>query len=249
MSRAPDTVAEKGALMSTGEAREAQAPREERETPEVVDAIRRCQQGDIAGLGALAARFQAPAVRLAYLLTGDPELADDVAQDSFLLAYRGIRRFRLGEPFAPWFYRIVTNTARQQLRYARRRREISLDSLLPNDTQIRQRDSSASAALASQSGAAEQADPAARAERAEAHDALVAILETLPHKQREAVVLRYYLGYSDQQIATMLGRRVGTVQQRLHAGRASLRQAIRQRAPWLLSALSTQSASEQREVF
>src|SRR5262245_19325479 len=97
------------------------------------DAIRRCQQGDIAGLGPLVACYQNPGVRLAYLLTGDHELADDIVQDSFLLAYRGIQRFRLGEPFAPWFYRIVTNTARQQRRYARHRREVSLSALSPED--------------------------------------------------------------------------------------------------------------------
>jgi RNA polymerase sigma-70 factor (ECF subfamily) len=197
------------------------------------DAIRRCQRGDIAGLGPLVACYQVPGVRLAYLLTGDHELAGDVVQDSFLLAYRGIRRFRLGEPFAPWFYRIVTNTARQQLRYARHRREVSLDALSPEDAAERQFE-----AMAEPSNA-ERTDPAEHAEWAEARTALLAALDTLPHKQREAVVLRYYFGYPDRQIADILGCRLGTVQQRLHAGRASLQQAIRRRYPWLLGSLST----------
>ncbi|MGH2504364.1 MAG: RNA polymerase sigma factor [Ktedonobacterales bacterium] len=206
--------------------------REEREED---DAIRRCQQGEIAGLGALVARYQIPAVRLAYLLTGDHALADDVAQESFLLAYRGIKRFRLGEPFAPWFFRIVTNTARQQLRSARRRREISLDALTPDESGERR------LGVAPDTARASHADPAEQAERTEAGAALLTLLESLPHKQREAVALRYYLGYSDQQIARILGCRLGTVQQRLHAGRASLQQAVRRRYPWLLSALSTLS--------
>ncbi|HEY7849789.1 MAG TPA: RNA polymerase sigma factor [Ktedonobacterales bacterium] len=205
---------------------------------EDIDAIRRCQQGDIAALGSLVACYQAPCVRLAYLLTGDHELADDITQDSFLLAYRGIKRFRLGEPFAPWFYRIVTNTARQQLRHARSRREISLDRLAPDDPAERQLGMQAASAHAY------GADPAQHAESAEARAALLAVLATLPHKQREAVVLRYYFGYPDQQIASILGCRLGTVQQRLHAGRASLQQAIRRRYPWLISSLSTLSPSE-----
>jgi len=203
-----------------------------------VDAIRRCQQGDIAGLGPLVACYQVPGVRLAYLLTGDRELADDIVQDSFLLAYRGIKRFRLGEPFAPWFYRIVTNSARQQRRYARHRREVSLEMLAPEDA-VEQR-----LLATEQSADAESADPAVHAEWAEARAALLSALATLPHRQREAVVLRYYFDYSDQQIAGILDCRVGTVHQRLHAGRASLQQAIRLRSSWLLSSLSSLSTSE-----
>ena len=218
--------------------REARGEREEREQRDEVEAIRRCQAGDMAALGALVTRYQAPAVRLAYLLTGDHPLSDDIVQDSFLLAYRGIKRFRVGQPFAPWFYRIVLNCARQQMRHARRRREISLDALAPDDSttqplgMLGQR---GMGALASRSG---QDDPAERAEAAESHAALLAALDTLPRKQREAVALRYFLGFSDQQIAATLNCRLGTVQQRLHAGRASLQAAIRRQAPWLLGALS-----------
>lgn len=202
------------------------------------DAIRRCQQGDIAGLSSLVARYQTPSVRLAYLLTGEADLANDIVQDSFLLAYRGIKRFRLGEPFAPWFYRIVTNAARQQQRRARHRREVSLNTFMPDDSGAQPIGGSLDTPADSRT------DPVARAEAGEARDALLAALNTLPHKQREAVVLRYYFGYTDPQIATILKCRLGTVQQRLHAGRASLQQAIRRRSPWLLSSLSTLSAHE-----
>ena len=205
------------------------------------DAIRRCQCGEIAGMGALVARYQVPAVRLAYLLTGDHDLANDIAQESFLLAYRGIKRFRLGAPFAPWFFRIVTNTARQQQRFARRRREISLDALAPDDSATHALGAAAEVARAT------HADPAEQAEGAEAQATLLRLLDGLPQKQREAMALRYYMGYTDQQIAHLLGCRLGTVQQRLHAGRASLRQAILSRSPWLLSSLSTRSTDEHQD--
>lgn len=207
-----------------------------------VDAIRRCQQGDIAGLGPLVAHYQVPGIRLAYLLAGDHELANDIVQDSFLLAYRGIGRFRLGDPFAPWFYRIVTNTARQQRRYARHRREISLDMLSSEDMADQPFGKTASPSHT------DNADPAEHAEWTEARTALLAALDTLPHKQREAVVLRYYFGYPDRQIASILGCRLGTVQQRLHAGRASLQRAIRNRYPWLLSSLTTLPTGESWEA-
>lgn len=221
--------------MTNGDAHQDHQAREE------IDAIRRCQHGDITALGSLVACYQIPGVRLAYLLTGDHEQAQDIVQDSFLLAYRGIKRFRLGDSFAPWFYRIVTNTARQQMRISRRRREVSLDTLTPEETTEQRLGTRADFALAAR---AASADPATRAEAAEAQVALVAALATLPHKQREAVVLRYYIGYPDQQIATLLGCRLGTVQQRLHAGRASLQQAIRRRYPWLLGTHANVPVSE-----
>lgn len=208
------------------------------EDSEDSEAIRQCQQGDMAGLGLLVAHYQVAGLRLAYLLTGDHDLANDIVQDSFLLAYRGIKRFRLGEPFGPWFFRIVTNAARQQQRQARRRREVSLDAPAPAGPDDLQPRSYADTLTAT------RADPVARAEAMEARAALLNVLATLPQKQREAVVLRYYMDYADPQIARVLGCRLGAVQQRLHAGRLNLQQAIRRQYPWLLGALSTLPATE-----
>ncbi len=56
------------------------------------EAIRRCQRGDIGGLEPLMARYQVAALRLAFLLVGEHAAAEDVVQDSFLLAFQGIAR-------------------------------------------------------------------------------------------------------------------------------------------------------------
>jgi RNA polymerase sigma-70 factor (ECF subfamily) len=205
--------------------------KEAREQRGEVEAVQRCQQGDITGLEPLVVTYQLSAIRLAYLLTGDRDLAEDITQDSFLLAWRGIKRFRLGEPFAPWFYRIVTNTARQQRRYAYHRREVSLEAMTPSDS------SGSNPWPVTDASRVRTNDPAERAEWSETRSALLAALATLPYKQREAVTLRYFAGYTDQEIASVLNCRLGTVQQRLHAGRASLQLAIRRDYPWLLSAL------------
>src|SRR5262249_49756027 len=150
---------------------------------------------------------------------------------------------------APWFYRIVTNTARQQRRYARHRREVSLDALSLDDATEQQ--------LAATMGSshAYRADPAEYAECAETRTSLLNALSTpplkqptagapAPHTRGEGVGLRYCVGYPDQEVAGILGCRLGTVHQRLQAGRPSLKQAIRRRYPWLLSSLSTLPTSE-----
>jgi hypothetical protein len=74
-----------------------------------------------------------------------------------------------------------------------------------------------------------------RAERREDQTAILDALDTLSQKQREAVILRYFFGYSDRDMAEALSCREGTARQRLHAGLVALERAIRQRYPWLVS--------------
>lgn len=212
-------------------------------TPDDADAILRCQRGDPAGLEPLIARYQIPALRLAYLLMGDRALAEDVVQDSFLLVYRGIHRFQPERPFAPWLYRIVTNTARQRQRSIRRRRETSLEAVLPQEPAP-----SAGAPRADQIAALAAADPAEHAERAEAQAAFSAALATLSRKQREAIVLHYYLGYSSQEAATALGCRPGAARQRLHDGLVALRAVLQARYPWLVNDLPHDPTAPTQEV-
>lgn len=170
-------------------------------------AIRRCQQGDVEALGILVARHQAGALRLAFLLTGDQMLAEDIVQDGFIAAYQALPRFQLARPFVPWFYRIVTNTARMRQRTQERHPAVSLDAAWDHD---------------------------ALAERDEVRRAVGALLAALTTAQREALALRYYYGFSDQETAEIVGCRAPAARQRLYGGLHALKKLIRQRAPWLV---------------
>lgn len=194
------------------------------------EAIRRCQRGDIGGLEPLVARYQVPALRLAYLLLGEREAAEDVVQDSFLLAYRGIACFHPDGAFVPWFHRIVTNTARQRRRRAATLREISVERLPSGDGDG---DTSPLIGAPMPQDRDPQGDPAIRAERQEEREDVLRALGELTQKQREAVVLHYYFGCSDQELAVVLGCREGTARQRVHGGLAALRRIIAQRYAWL----------------
>jgi RNA polymerase sigma-70 factor (ECF subfamily) len=203
------------------------------------EAILRCQRGDIGGLEPLMARYQVPALRLAYLLVGERATAEDIVQDSFLLAYQGLAHFRPGSAFAPWFYRIVTNTARQQRRRAATRHEISVERL-PSDNEA------ATSPIAGAPGLSDrdpQGDPAIHAERREEREDVLRALAELTQKQREAIVLRYYFSCSDHELAAMLGCREGTARQRLHGGLAALKQIITRRYAWLDVTAPTPTAS------
>jgi RNA polymerase sigma-70 factor (ECF subfamily) len=165
-------------------------------------------------------RYQLTAVRIAYLLVQDHAAAEDIVQDSFLLAYRGCRQFREGSLFAPWFYRIVLNEARQHLRTAKRHRESSLDTLQLTE------ESSPSVLV--------ESDPSVGVERTEERAAILDVLRRLTPKQREVLVLRYYGGYTDQEIARILSVPGGTVRWRLHTALRAFERAIRRVHPWLI---------------
>ena len=74
-------------------------------------AIETMKNGDVAGLEFLVHRHQIRAVRTAYFITRDTQMAEDVVQDAFIHAFRAIRSFDATRAFEPWFMRSVVNAA------------------------------------------------------------------------------------------------------------------------------------------
>lgn len=178
------------------------------------EAIARLKRGDIGGLEALVKIHQLKAVRTAYLIVRDPDLAEDVAEDAFLRAYERIGQFDIGRPFGPWFLHIVVNIAKRTA--ARRERLISLD-VAGTDEEIPLDDMLASIAP----------DPEELAEQAELRSAVWSSLGKLAPAQRAAVVQRYYLDLSEEEIAANSDSPLGTIKWRLHIARERLRDWLR----------------------
>jgi RNA polymerase sigma-70 factor, ECF subfamily len=191
-------------------------------------AIRRCQQGDIDALEILVARYQQSALQLAFLLTGSQPLAEDVVQEAFLAAHHALPRFNLGQPFGPWFFRIVTNTARMYHRARKRHSAASLDAALEDGAHADLRQDMA-------------VGPEQQVERDELRREVGLLLAALTTAQREVIVLRYYYGFSDKEIAEIVGCRVPAARQRLYGGLHALKRLLSQRSSWLLDEISPRS--------
>lgn len=169
----------------------------------------RLQGGDRAALTELVERHYDPLLGYLYRLTrGDRSLAQDLAQETFLRALRGIAGYQYPRPFKPWLYAIATNLGRNHYSRADTRRT---DNAGDDDAY-----------------AAGQSDPpdAALLEQAEALR-VIAALDTLPDAQREVIVLYFYQSLSQQAISAALAIPVGTVKSRLSIGVQRLRSYLK----------------------
>ena len=190
----------KGFIPALGVERRVTLPRER-------EAILRCQEGDLAGLEVLFELHRLAVLRTAYGIVGNSHLAEDVTQQVFVELFTAIRRFDPERPFAPWLYRVVVNISLKELR-RRDHRSLPLEE--------------AAADLPSLDPL-----PDLVAEESEIRSSIWAAIQALSPKQRAAVVLRYYHGFSEAEMAVALGCRRGTVKSRLHSALRRLELLLR----------------------
>ena len=169
------------------------------------DLVAQAKQGDTRAYGTLVEEHQTIAFRTAYLITGSAADAEDAVQEAFVKAHRALGRFRPGAPFRPWLLSIVANEARNRRRSAGRRERLALR-----------------AAEDPLSGGAVPSPEAALLE-VERREELLAAVNELREDDRLAIACRYFLGLSEQETASALGWRRGTVKSRTSRALARLR--------------------------
>jgi RNA polymerase sigma-70 factor (ECF subfamily) len=153
---------------------------------EELNAIAQLKRGDLKGLETLMGLYYVKAVRTSYLIVGDPALAEDVVQSTFLNAKERIDQFDSNRPFGPWFLRSVVNASIKVC--LEKKHLVSLDqesdwiewTVDPNPT------------------------PEEQILTEERRQAIQEAIERLAPNQRAAIVLRYYLGLEEGEIATEL---------------------------------------------
>jgi RNA polymerase sigma-70 factor (ECF subfamily) len=169
--------------------------------PGLLDGLRR---GDGRAFEELVIRYQHRVFGVAFRMLGNAAEAEDVAQEAFLRAYRGIAEFRGDSALATWLYAIVSRLALNRLGAGERR-------------VIRQGEEALAFVADGQSG------PAAAAEQSELQGALHRAIAELPDERRAAIVLRDIEGLSYEEIARALELPVGTVRSRIHRARMDLK--------------------------
>ncbi|MGH2740640.1 MAG: RNA polymerase sigma factor [Actinomycetota bacterium] len=158
--------------------------------PEIV---RRAREGDLGAFEELVRLYQGEVYRLALHLVRDRELAEDVAQDAFIAAFRSLRSFRGRSKFSTWLFRITRNCSVDAIRKASRQRRL-----------------------------VEQVEVEPPAPDAALRAALREAIDGLPAELREAFVLIEVFGFSYREASDVLGVPGGTVKSRMHRARRLL---------------------------
>ncbi|MEW5958657.1 MAG: RNA polymerase sigma factor [Chloroflexota bacterium] len=178
------------------------------------EAIARLKQGDIGGLEFLVRRHQTEAMRAVYLITRNQAGAEDIVQAAFLRAYERIEQFDSHRSFRPWFLRSVINDAFKSTAWEGR--QVSLEAVLEE----------AEAALTDRLNDSAPG-PADLAEVSDTRQRVWLALGQLSPLQRAAIVQRYYLGLSENDMAAAADCAPGTIKWRLHTARNRLRALLR----------------------
>lgn len=176
------------------------------------DVIARARRGDSAAYESLVSEHREAVFRLAYLLLGDADDAEDIAQETFIRAVRALDRFDDARPLRPWLLRITTNLVHNRRRSAGRY-WAALRRLMwqtPPDPTVE----------------------ALSAQQSEARALWQAVRQLSPIDQ-EVIYLRYFLDLSIEETAAALNVEIGTVKSRTHRALNRLRAVVEQDFPLL----------------
>lgn len=180
--------------------------------------ILQAQQGNDEAFTRLVEHYQTPVFNLCYRMLGEPEAAEDAAQESFLRAYQNLSRYDRQRPFATWLLSIAAHHCIDRLR--RRRFVIfSLDAEREDDdrpTELPDRNA---------------ADPEQEAIRREEQEGIQTALRGLDATDRAAIVLRYWYDFSEVEIAESLNLTVSAVKSRLHRARKAVARLLTAQSP------------------
>ncbi len=180
---------------------------------EDAELVTRSQGGDLTAFNFIVQRYQAQVLNFSARMLGNRHRAEDVAQETFISAYRALDRFR-GGSLRAWLLRIAANATKDAMRGTRRRPEQSLDESLSNPS-FQPRSAGDS--------------PEEHAERAELNEQLQRAILSLSVDHRAALVMIDVQGLSYQEAAEATGASIGTIKSRLSRARARVRDSLMER--------------------
>jgi RNA polymerase sigma-70 factor (ECF subfamily) len=181
-------------------------------TPETDEQlVRKAQQEDEKAFGELVHRYESKVYSLALKMLRNPEDAEDVLQDTFLRAYRGIKSFQGNSTFSTWIYRITANSALMRLR-RKHLPTVSIDDADERETPINIADWAPG--------------PVEQLLNQETQQAMNQAIESLPPEFRQVFVLRDIEELSNSEVAEILDLSVAAVKSRLHRARLKVRDRL-----------------------
>ena len=177
--------------------------------------VQRVQRGDSAAFDLLVRKYQHRIVALIGRYVSDWSECQDVAQETFLRAYRALGNFRGDAQFYTWLHRIAVNTAKNHLVASNRRPptgDIDIADAEQFDSGVRLRDNDT---------------PERELMRQQMEQTVMRAVEALPAELREAITLREVEGMSYEEIAARMDCPIGTVRSRIFRAREAIDEELR----------------------
>ena len=150
--------------------------------------------------------YQTPVYNLCYRMLGEPEAAEDAAQETFLRAYQHLHRYDIKRPFATWLLSIAAHYCIDRLR----KRKLPVFSVDEDEE------------ITFQIPDVQALQPESETVRGEHREQVHALVQTLDSTDRAAIVMRYWYEFSEKEIAEALNLTVSAVKSRLHRARKQL---------------------------
>ncbi len=184
--------------------------------------VQRTLAGEKKAFDLLVIKYQRRVERLIGRMVRDVDLVPDIAQETFIRAYRALGQFRGDAQFYTWLYRIAVNTAKKQLLELKRDPLVFQSQMRSSDD-----DETSSSERELNSSVADEATPEALLASKEIAQAVNAAMDDLPEELRMAITLREIEGLSYQEIALALECPIGTVRSRIFRAREAISNRIR----------------------
>lgn len=178
--------------------------------------VERVQRGDKQAFGLLVTKYQRKLGRLLSRLIRDPAEVEDVAQETFIKAYRALPSFRGDSAFYTWLYRIGINTAKNYL--------VSQGRRAPTTTEF---DSEEAETFEEGDQLRDINTPERLLMTKQIGDTVNVAMEALPEELRTAIVLREIEGLSYEEIATIMECPIGTVRSRIFRAREAISEKLK----------------------
>jgi len=173
--------------------------------------VRKSKEDDERAFGELVSRYETKVYNLALRMVRNPEDAEDVLQDTFLRAYRGIKSFQGASTFSTWIYRITANSALMRLR-KKQLPTVSIEDQDERETPV--------------SIADWTPGPVERLLTQELQHEMDEAIEALPPEFRQVFILRDVEELSNAEVAEILDLSVAAVKSRLHRARLKVRNRL-----------------------
>ena len=181
--------------------------------------VERVKQGDVRAFEMLVVKYQRRIERLIGRMVRDVDLVADIAQETFIRAYRALPQFRAESAFYTWLYRIAVNTAKKALVDMKRDPVMTYTSIQGNDDD----DETYRGGMEPTDGETPEALLASKEIAATVNAAIAALSEDL----RQAITLREIEGLSYEEISDVMNCPIGTVRSRIFRAREAIAERLR----------------------